>query len=326
MVEREEEIIEIIVPEGKEKQRLDLFLASQLASVTRAKIKKLIDADNVTVNGQATKAGHLTRPGEFIRIIFPRIQATSVSPEEIPLDIVYEDEYLIVVNKPPGMVVHPAFGHHTGTLVNALLSHCKNLSRVGGAKRPGLVHRLDKDTSGLLVVAKDDVSHVSLAKQLSQRKIEREYRAIVWGHPSPPSGHIEASIIRNPKNRLRMTIHPDGKHAATNYKVLEKLFLTSYCQLNLETGRTHQIRVHMNSLGHPVFSDATYGGRSKQLAGLNRDRAKFGLQLLKKFDRQMLHAMSLVFIHPMSAELLRFEAPIPDDMNELLSILRNTYV
>ncbi|NOY58087.1 MAG: RluA family pseudouridine synthase [Calditrichaeota bacterium] len=322
----DEKSLEITVPEGKEKERLDKFLANQLPSVTRAKLKRLVDEERVTIDGQPTKAGHTIRPGEVVRIAFPARHETEILSEEIPLDIIYEDEYLLVVDKPPGMVVHPAFGNMSGTLVNALLAHCQQLSGVGGDKRPGLVHRLDKDTSGLLVVAKDDVTHVGLAKQLSAHKIEREYRAVVWGHLKQKSGRIEAALARSPKDRTRMMIHPDGKHAITNYEVLEEHPITSYLKLNLETGRTHQIRVHLASLGHPVFSDATYGGRGKQLAGLNKTRSQFVTRLLQEFKRQMLHARTLVFIHPITQELVRFDSPVPQDMVRLLEILRNTLV
>lgn len=322
----DEKSLEITVPEGKEKERLDKFLANQLPSVTRANLKRLVDEERVTINGQPTKAGHTIRPGEVVRVAFPARHETEILPEEIPLDIIYEDEFLLVVDKPPGMVVHPAFGNMSGTLVNALLAHCLQLSGVGGDKRPGLVHRLDKDTSGLLVVAKDDVTHVGLAKQLSAHKIEREYRAVVWGHLKQKSGRIEAALARSPKDRTRMMIHPDGKHAVTNYEVLEEHAITSYLKLNLETGRTHQIRVHLASLGHPVFSDATYGGRGKQLAGLNKTRSQFVIRLLQEFKRQMLHARTLVFIHPITHELMRFDSPLPQDMVKLLEILRNALV
>ena len=318
--------LEIIVPPDKTKERLDLFLCSHHPSVTRAKLKRLVDDDQVLVNGRPTKAGHTVRPGEVISVHFPPPQPTHLEPEDIPLDIIYEDEFLLVVNKPPGLVVHPAYGNMSGTLVNGLLAHCHSLSDVGGEKRPGLVHRLDKDTSGLLVVAKDDVTHVALARQLSAHKIEREYRAIVWWHFKEASGRIEAAIGRHPRDRIKMRIDPNGKHSITNYRVLEEMGFTSYIQLNLETGRTHQIRVHMTHLGHPVFSDSTYGGRGKPLVNLSSERAKFVNRLLKKFTRQMLHARILTFEHPVSHELLTFEAPIPSDMRRLLDILRNSDV
>jgi len=316
-----EKTVELIVPPGKEKQRLDVFLTNQLPGITRARIKTLIDSGKVTVNGQVTKAGYSIRPDERIIVLFPAYEPTQVEPEDIPLDILYEDEHLLVVNKPAGMVVHPAFANLRGTLVNALLAHCRKLSSVGGEKRPGLVHRLDKDTSGLLVVAKNDASHLALSKQLSERKMEREYRAIVWGHVQKKSGRIEGALLRNPKDRLRMMIHPDGKPAVTHYQVLNEYPLTSHLRLNLETGRTHQIRVHMASIGHPVFSDAVYGGRAKQLAGLNQHNTQLGLLWLKQFPRQMLHARTLAFVHPATRELVRFTAPLPEDMQAFLRVL-----
>lgn len=318
-----EQLVEIVVSPGQGKERLDLFLMARLPAVTRAKLKRLIDEEQITVDGRPCKAGHLVRPGEIVVVHFPPPSSGEVEPEEIPLDIVYEDEHLLVVNKPAGMVVHPAYANFSGTLVNALLAHCRRLSSVGGDTRPGLVHRLDKETSGLLVVAKDDVTHVGLARQLSERKMEREYRAIVWGHLKQKSGTVQAALMRNPKDRLRMMIHQEGKMAITHYRVLEELPLTSYMQLNLETGRTHQIRVHLSSLGHPVFADATYGGRTKQLAGLSHERTRIGLHLLGSCSRQMLHARTIAFLHPISGELKRFESDIPADMQALLNELRS---
>ncbi len=316
----------IVVPEDKQKERLDVFLCSHLPSVTRAKLKRLIDDGQVLLDGKPTKAGHNVRPGEVVQVHFPPPQPAHLEPEEIPLDIVYEDDSLLVVNKPAGMVVHPAYGNMSGTLVNALLAHCQTLSDVGGEKRPGLVHRLDKDTSGLLVVAKDDVTHVALARQLSAHKIEREYRAIVWRTPKVHKGKIEAALGRHPQDRIKMHIDEKGKHAVTHYQVLEEMSFTSYIKLNLETGRTHQIRVHMASIGHPVFLDSTYGGRGKPLSGLSHNRAQFVSRLFKKFTRQMLHARVLAFEHPHSGELLTFEAPTPKDMHDLLQILRHADV
>ena len=322
----ENQTLEIIVPKDKQKERLDLFLCSHLPSITRAKLKRLVDEDLVLVNGKATKADQIVRPNEIITVQFPPQQPSHLEAEDIPLDIVYEDEFLLVVNKPAGLVVHPAYGNMSGTLVNALLAHCNALSDVGGAKRPGLVHRLDKDTSGLLVVAKDDVTHVALARQLSAHKIEREYRAIVWWHFKEQEGRVEAALGRHPRDRVKMCIDVNGKHAITNYQVLEEMNFTSYVKLNLETGRTHQIRVHMKHLGHPVFSDSTYGGRGKPMGGQSNARAQFVNRLLKKFTRQMLHARILTFKHPTSGELLTFEAAIPPDMRDLLNILRTSDV
>jgi 23S rRNA pseudouridine1911/1915/1917 synthase len=318
--------LDMPVPAGKSKERLDKFLAAQLPSITRAKLKKLIDDEFVTIAGKPCKAGRLIRPGEMIQIVFPMSRPSEILPEPIPLTIVYEDSYLLVVNKPAGMVVHPAHGNMCGTLVNALLAHCEDLSNVGGGQRPGLVHRLDKDTSGLLVVAKDDLSHVELARQLSERKMEREYRAIVWGHPQGGSGRIEAPLRRSPKDRTKIVVSQEGKFAATNWETLQIFHLLSYLRLYLETGRTHQIRVHMNSIGHPVFADTAYGGCGRQLAGLNHADTQFAKDLLRKYNRQMLHAKTLAFIHPISKSFLRFEAPIPDDMQNMLDDLKQASV
>ena len=203
MHESPDSILEIAVPADVEKERLDKFLAGKLPSVTRSKIQNLIKEEQVTIAGTPSKANHVVHPGEIIRVFFPPPQITDILPEDIPLNIIYEDEHLLVVNKPAGMVVHPAYGNPTGTLVNALIFHTNKLSDVGGPTRPGLVHRLDKDTSGLLVVAKDDVTHVFLAKKLSERKMEREYRAIVWGHLRSRTGRIESALMRHPKDRLK---------------------------------------------------------------------------------------------------------------------------
>lgn len=322
----EDRILEVHVAADKKKERLDKFLTQQLPSVTRAQLKRLIDDQQVTVDGEVAKAGQAVRPGQTILLHFPAPPPVDLAAEEIPLDVVYEDDCLIVINKPPGMVVHPAYGNMRGTLVNALLAHCTFLSQIGGKSRPGLVHRLDKDTSGLLVVAKDDIAHVTLARRLSAHKIDREYRAVVWGHLKEKQGRIEAPLARHPKDRTRMHIDADGKQAVTHYQVLQEMSFTSYLKLNLETGRTHQIRVHMASIGHPVFLDAVYGGRGRQMANLSNAQANLVNRLFKKFNRQMLHARTLAFHHPRTDELYVFSSPLPDDMKELLHILKSSSV
>ncbi|RPI01707.1 MAG: RluA family pseudouridine synthase [Calditrichaeota bacterium] len=318
--------MEIVVPSDKKKERLDKFLAAQLPAVTRAKLKRLIDDERVTIDGITTKAGFLIRPQQKIVIHFPFPEKTDIEPENIPLDIVYEDQFLMVLDKPAGLVVHPAYGNMKGTLVNALLAHCTSLSQVGGGSRPGLVHRLDKETSGLIVVAKDDVTHVNLSRQLSAHKMEREYRAIVWGHLKHKAGTVDAPLARHPKDRTRMHIDAAGKHAVTHYQVLDETSFASYLKLNLETGRTHQIRVHMMSINHPVFFDALYAGRGKQLDHLNPAQAQLVNRLFKKYKRQMLHARVLAFTHPATRELMIFESPLPTDMKEIIHILKSSNV
>ena len=256
----------IDVPEGKKKERIDLFLTHHIENTTRSKIQKAIDVGLVKVNGIVVKSNYSVKPFdkiEAIQIISPRPE--DVEPEEIPLDIVYEDDYLIVVNKPAGMVAHPAYANYTGTLVNALLHHTKSLSSVNEAGRPGIVHRIDKDTSGLLVVAKDDFTHAKLAAQFSKHTIEREYHAICWGRFKNVEGEIATKIARSKSDRKKFTISDkEGKEAVTLYKVIEQFEFTTYLKLNLKTGRTHQIRVHLSGIGRPILGDATYGGNKIQ--------------------------------------------------------------
>lgn len=315
--------IEILVPPRKERERLDKFLAREVSRLSRSLLQKLIEEERVLVNGKPTKPHHLILPNEKIEIHIPQPQKLEVIPEDIPLDIIYEDENLLVVNKRAGMVVHPALGNYSGTLVNALLYHCKHLSVVSGNLRPGLVHRLDKDTSGLLVVAKDDQTHRKLALQFSRKEIEREYWAIVWGNLKEKEGRIQTHIGRNPKNRKKMAVVSEGKTAVTNYRVIKEFDLLSLIGLKLETGRTHQIRVHLSHIGHPVFGDGVYGGRNKRLGSLsNRDRER-AAKLLEMMPRQALHAKTLGFFHPVKKEFMRFDSKLPRDMGSLLEELRN---
>lgn len=318
----EERILRIVVPEAHAGERLDRFLASQLSDLSRTRIQKLIEESHVLIDGHAVKASHAVATGEEIVVRIPKPRKWELLPEPIPLDIVYEDDHLVVVNKPAGMVVHPAFANYSGTLVNALLYHCRKLSGIGGVERPGIVHRLDKDTSGLIVVAKDDLTHRALAQQFAEKTSEREYWAVVWGHPREKAGRVETRIGRSPKDRTRMTIHGAGKIAITNYEVLEEFHLLSLVRCWLETGRTHQIRVHLAHLGHPVFGDPTYGGRGRRVSGLSKRERDFAVELLRMMPRQALHARALGFVHPITQETLRFQSDLPEDMSRLLQKLR----
>jgi 23S rRNA pseudouridine1911/1915/1917 synthase len=314
----------IEVPPGKKKERIDIFLSSQIENATRSRIQKLIEADLVFVNGKTVKPSYLVQPNDIIEAshpITPRPEETE--PEEIPLDIVYEDEFLLVVNKAAGMVAHPAYANYTGTLVNALLHHTKSLSGLNEPGRPGIVHRIDKNTSGLLVVAKDDFTHAKLAAQFSKHTAEREYRAICWGIFKESAGEISTNIARSKSDRKKFAVSKDeGKTAITLYEVIQEFEFASYVKLNLKTGRTHQIRVHLSSINHPVFGDETYGGR-KIVYGSSLSKIKTRVEnLLELMPRQALHAKTLGFIHPHKKEFMRFDSEIPEDMKELLEKLK----
>lgn len=319
----------ITVPAGKSRERLDLFLTHHVENATRSKVQAAIRQGYVLVDGKPVKSSHIVTPGEVIAVTIPKPPPPDVLPEQIPLDILYEDHHVIVVNKPAGMVTHPAYTHYSGTLVNALLHHCGGtLSTVNDRIRPGIVHRLDKDTSGLIIVAKDDRSHALLARQFSERTIEREYWAVVWGTfgkrrgERESSGVIEASLGRSVSDRKKVAVRDDGKPAVTTYDVLEEFAFLTLLKLKLRTGRTHQIRVHLHHIGHPVFGDPTYGGRRIAWGGTDR-RVKAEVQaLLSLIDRQALHAKTLGFVHPVTGTMLRFDSPLPADMDQLLQALR----
>jgi 23S rRNA pseudouridine1911/1915/1917 synthase len=314
---------EIKVSERKSRERLDAFLARELPQISRNKIQQLIKAGRVTVDGQAVKANTPVRPNDAIRVVIPRPPPPDVLPEKIPLEIVFEDEHLLVVNKPAGMVVHPACGHFTGTLVNALLGHTRSLSRDGDTGRPGIVHRLDKDTSGLLVVAKEDAVHESLAVQFSDKSAEREYQAIVWGRPPRNSGTVETMLSRSVRDRRKIAVASTGKSAVTHYRVLERFSFLSHLSICLETGRTHQIRVHMAHIGHPVFGDPSYGGRTRPMAELNRNDRTLAAELLQSIPRQALHAKTLGFVHPVLNRKMHFDSELPEDIRNVLEKLRD---
>ena len=317
-----ERLFEITVPERKSKERIDAFLSRELAQISRSKIQQLIRESRVTVNGLSVKANTPVRPNDIIRVTVPKPPPADALPENIPLKIVFEDDYLLVVNKPAGMVVHPACGHFTGTLVNALLGHSGQLSRENGSDRPGIVHRLDKDTSGLLVVAKNDAVHEALALQFSEKSAEREYRAIVWGRPPRAAGTVETLLSRSVRDRRKIVVASTGKSAVTHYRLLEPFAFLSHLSVRLETGRTHQIRVHMAHVGHPVFGDPVYGGRTRPLAALNRNDQTLANELLALISRQALHAKTLGFVHPVLKQKMLFDSELPDDFLNVLEKLR----
>ena len=297
---------ELVVPDGAPAERLDRWLAASGVGPSRAFVQKLIDAGHVPVDGRVAPASHKVRPGQKVLVAIPPPEPTATLPEAIPLDVLYEDDDVIVINKPQGMVVHPAAGNRAGTLVNALLAHCRGLSAIGGKERPGIVHRLDKDTSGVLVVAKNDAAHVSLQKQIQAREARREYLAIVHGRVREERGRINAPIGRHPVDRKRMAVIAGGRPAVTDYEVLERFPGYTLVRAILQTGRTHQIRVHMAHLGHPVVGDPVYGAR----------RSPWNLK------GQCLHAQRLAFRHPRTGAWMSFTAPLPPDMEKVLADLR----
>ena len=291
--------------------RLDVYVAER-ENITRSASAKLIESGAVTVNGVVVAKNYKLREGDTVDTVIPEPTPDKAEPENIPLDIVYEDNDLLVVNKPKDMVVHPAAGNESGTLVNALLYHCgDSLSGINGVIRPGIVHRIDKDTSGLLVVAKNDASHVSLAEQISSHTFDRFYHAISLGHLKEESGRIDKPIGRHPVDRKKMAIVKDGREAATNYKVIRPLDGADYIELKLETGRTHQIRVHLSSLGHPIMGDTVYGG----------GKTRFELQHPSLISGQCLHAKTISFVHPRSGKLMSFDSPLPEYFKKLLTLL-----
>ena len=312
------------IPDGKKKERLDTYLANSIENATRSRIQKLIKAGYVKVNGKIEKSNYQIARGDVIDVSIP-ISPRPEFPEaeDIPLDIVYEDEYLLLVNKPANMTAHPSFGHHTGTLVHALLHHVKKLSALNEKGRPGIVHRIDKDTTGLLLVAKDEHTHALLAKQFSKHDIEREYWAVCWGKFKEQEGEVIGNISRSKKDRKIFTVHEtDGKHAHTFFNVIEEFEFASLIKLKLKTGRTHQIRVHMQHINHPIFGDPTYGGRGI-VYGSNLPKMKSRVDnLLEIMQRQALHAKTLGFIHPVTKEKVVFDSELPEDFQLLLKELR----
>ena len=311
----------LAVPVESAPERLDLFLRPRCPELSRSRIQTLIKAGAIRVNGAPTRPAYLVQPGDEIAIELPQPEPSAAHPEALPLSIAYEDDDLLVVNKAAGMTVHPAPGATEGTLVNALLHHCRDLSGVNGALRPGIVHRLDKDTSGLLLVAKRDAAHRTLAASLQAHQIERHYIALVWGVVRGEDERIEAPIGRHSKNRKKMAVVADGRAAATNFKVVKHCPFTTLVECQLETGRTHQIRVHLAHIGHPVFGDPVYGGRD-QARGIRPEYRRQANWMLSLIKRQALHAKKLRFAHPTTGETMEFTAPLPEDLQAVLEAAR----
>ena len=316
---------EIRVDPKQSPLRIDKFLIDRLAKVSRSKIQAAIKAGSITVDGMEIKPNFKIKPGHEINIVLPRTfdGEPTLIPEDLPLDIRYEDDDLLIVHKPPGLVVHPGIGNWTGTLVNALAWHFKNLPLLEGNNpdRVGLVHRIDKDTSGLLVVAKTEFAMTHLAKQFFNHTIERTYEALVWGDVEPEEGTITGHIGRHPSNRKIRTVFEEGdqgKHAITHYRVLKNLYYVSLVECKLETGRTHQIRVHMKHAGHPLFNDAAYGGDRVVKGTVFSKYKSFVQNTFKVMPRQALHAKSLGFVHPSTKEYMYFESDLPDDFQQAL--------
>lgn len=313
----------IVADKGQSNLRIDKFLVDRINNTSRTKIQQAAEAGNILVNGREVKANYKVKAGDDVAVVldYPPREIELV-PENIPLDIVYEDDTLVVVNKPAGLVVHPSYGHYTGTLVNALAYHLQdNVLFKGEDIRPGLVHRLDKNTSGLLVVAKNEQAKAHLANQFFYKTARRKYQALVWGRFDEEEGTITGNLGRHPKNRKVMTVFPEGeqgKNAVTHYSVLESFDYVTFVECRLETGRTHQIRIHMKYAGHPVFNDEEYGG-NKILKGTTFTKYKqFVENCFKVIPRQALHAKSLGFVHPVTGEQMHFESELPNDMQEVL--------
>ncbi|GMR13719.1 MAG: RluA family pseudouridine synthase [Gemmatimonadota bacterium] len=305
---------EVIVVDGDDEGRLDAFLAARL-DLSRTQIQRLIEQGRVIVDGRGARKSDRVEAGQEIEITIPPPVVVAIEPENIPLDVVYEDDALLVVNKAAGMVVHPSAGHPHGTLVNALLAHVDDLSGIGGELRPGIVHRLDKDTSGLLVVAKRDGAHQALSEGLRLREIKRLYLAAAWGHIRKSPITVDAPVGRDPRNRLRMAVVEGGREAVTRVRLKEDWKAAQLLELALKTGRTHQIRVHLEHVGHPVVGDQLYGvGWERGMGGSNRGWAK---DLQRRVSRQFLHAWSLSFAHPDSGDQMCFEAPLPPDLEKV---------
>ena len=334
-LERQDELYlheQFVVDKGQGSVRIDKFLIDKLDNVSRNRIQNAIKASCILVNDKEIKSNYKIRPDDVISLVLPRNpdETEKLEPEDIPLDIVYEDDDILVINKQAGLVVHPGIGNHTGTLVNALLFHFKdkNLPVLQGnsAQRPGLVHRIDKDTSGLMVIAKNDFAMTHLARQFFYHTTEREYIALVWGEPEHDEGTIIGHIGRHPTHPKRFYVFPEGeegKHAITHFEVVEKLYYVSLIKCRLETGRTHQIRVHMKYKGHTLFNDERYGGNRILKGTIFSKYKQFVENCFTILPRQGLHARLLGFVHPTTEKAMLFETDLPEDMSKVLDKWRN---
>jgi len=302
------EIIELEAMNCDAGKRIDVFLAEKIDGYSRSYLKKVIEDKLVTVCGEVKKANYKLKLGDKIKVLMPSPVNLEIKPEDIDIDVIYEDDVLLVVNKPQGMVVHPAHGNYSGTLVNALLKRCHGLSGINGVIRPGIVHRIDKNTSGVIVVAKTNEAHLDLSQQLKNHTIERKYIALLEGRLKEEAGTIDAPIGRDPLNRKKMAVtSKNSKNAVTHYRVLELFKSNTLIEAKLETGRTHQIRVHMAYIGHPVVGDTVYGYKKQRF----------------KLQGQLLHAALLGFVHPVTKKYMEFTAPLPDHFKKILNTLRN---
>lgn len=311
---------QLLFPDDRSTERLDVFVSECLPDISRSQLKKLIGSGQITLNGAPAKASSKLKGGESIQVVLPEPEPIETIPEEIPLHILYEDQDLIVINKPVGMVVHPAVGHSHGTLVNALLFHCKDLAGIGGELRPGIVHRIDKDTSGVIVVTKNDHSHQHLAAQFKDHSINRRYLALVHGCPNKDFGTVDQPIGRHPTQRKKMSGKSrNSKRAVTHWKVLKQYHINrlSLIELQLETGRTHQIRVHFAEMNWPLIGDPLYGNRSRTIAIKDMELRK----LIDRLPGQALHAQNLGFIHPTSGKYVEFSSEMPDTLQDIITYL-----
>ncbi|MCK5685421.1 RluA family pseudouridine synthase [bacterium] len=320
---KEYQIYKIVAPAQFETVRIDKYVSNSIADIARNRVCKLIESKYIQSNNTLVERPSLkVKAGDVLTVKIPLLRRLRAEAEAIPLDIVYEDEYMLIINKEPGMVVHPAVGNRSGTLVNALANHCTSLSSINGEYRPGIVHRLDKYTSGIIMAAKTDKIHNILARKFEYRKLSKTYLAIVWGQLKEKKGEITTSIGRHKGDRKKFSVQKDGKSAETHYEVLEEFEYISFVKIKLITGRTHQIRVHFSDIGHPVLGDTEYGGRTKKLKSLSPYWKNQAIEILDIMHRQALHSFQIELAHPHSEEKMEIQAPLPKDMQQTLEILR----